>query len=217
MVTRFPVRYRDATGEISTLCTNDGQVLRLQLDGVDFEGTDFDGLAPVHPDPSRLARFTLVQGSLADCTLETHLPLVVCRPEGERACVLKGHLRLGRARANGGLDEELLQLSLTVDEHAFVSSGRSGWYEDALLDLQKQLPLGWYLRICFGCAWSDYSPYGHGLFGGLACFRDHQEGYARVRDKGSLFRVWDTLTGFVQETDCCPQFKPRTPGTGYRG
>jgi hypothetical protein len=62
-----------------------------------------------------------------------------------------------------------------------------------------------------------YSPYGHGLFGGLACFRGNKAGYRAVTGKDDLFAVWDTMTEFVQETHLCPEFERRVPGTGYRG
>ena len=48
--------------------------------------------------------------------------------------------------------------------------------EDELLDIQRQMPEGTYLKACINCAFSDYCPGGHGLFGGLACFRDNKEG-----------------------------------------
>ena len=61
-------------------------------------------------------------------------------------------------------------------------------------------PRGPTSSLHINCASSDYSPVGHGLFGGLACFRDNKEGYRKVKSKHDLFRVWGTMTGFVQET-----------------
>jgi hypothetical protein len=78
-----------------------------------------------------------------------------------------------------------------------------------MLDVQGQLPPGTHLRVCITCAYSDYSPAGHGLFGGLACFRGNKAEYLAVRSKADLFRVWGTMTGFVQETYLCPEFDRR--------
>jgi hypothetical protein len=86
-----------------------------------------------------------------------------------------------------------------------------------MLDVQNQLPSGTHLRACITCAYSDYSPVGHGLFGGLACFRDNKSEYLAVRSKADLFRIWSKMTGFVQETYLCPEFERRQPRTGYRG
>ena len=76
---------------------------------------------------------------------------------------------------------------------------------------------GGHLRACVCCAFSDYSPYGHGLFGGMACFRDVKEAYRRVSTKQALFELWPRLSGYVQETHLCPEFELRRPGAGYRG
>jgi hypothetical protein len=73
------------------------------------------------------------------------------------------------------------------------------------------------MRACFSCAFSDYSPAGHGLFGGLACFRGAKEEYAGVQDKRGIFELWSRRTEYVQETHVCEEHRPRVPGTGYRG
>ena len=86
-----------------------------------------------------------------------------------------------------------------------------------MLDLQGRLPSGTFMKACINCAFSDYSAYGHGLFGGLACFRGNKAGYRVVTGKDELFDVWDTLTEFVQETHLCQDFERRMPETGYRG
>jgi hypothetical protein len=126
-------------------------------------------------------------------------------------------LELGNPAPNGGLDREHLTLELRLGGRTYQSSGRSGWFEDEMLDVQGQLPPGTYLRACITCAYSDYSPIGHGLFGGMACFRDNKAEYLAVRSKADLFRIWGTMTEFVQETYLCPEFERRQPGTGYRG
>ncbi len=55
------------------------------------------------------------------------------------------------------------------------------------------------------------------MFGCMACFRDNKENYLQVSSKADIFRIWDTLTEYVQETYLCPEFQRRRPGTGYRG
>jgi hypothetical protein len=109
-----------------------------------------------------------------------------------------------------------LRLRLHIKEHEYLSSGKTGWFEDELLDLARQLPAGTYLKACINCAFSDYSPYGHGLFGGLACFRNSKQEYRQVKSKGDLFQIWEKNAGFVQETYLCPEFERRTRA-GYRG
>ena len=104
--------------------------------------------------------------------------------------MLAVRLELGDPAPNGGIDRERLTLRLRFGDRDLTSRGWSGWFEDELADLQKQMPEGDYLKACVNCAFSDYSPSGHGLFGGLACFRGN-EGYQAVITK----RVFSTSGG----------------------
>ena len=104
-----------------------------------------------------------------------------------------------------------------AEQTTILNDGKTGWFEGEMLDLQRQLPSDCFLKACINCAFSDYSPYGHSLFGWLACFRNNKIGYRDVSCKDVLFDVWDTMTEFVPETHLCPEFEKRMPGTGYRG
>ena len=218
MTVRYAARYTDRSGSEVTSIANDGATLSMAVRGLEFRGPDFDSLGPAgDPDPARLASFTLQQGSLCSCVIEADIPVPVATPEGTEEGVLAVRLELGNPAPTGGLDREHLTLALRVGRRVYTSGGRSGWFEDEMMDVQNQLPPGTHLRACVTCAYSDYSPAGHGLFGGLACFRGNKTAYLAVRSKADLFRVWPTMTGFVQETYLCPEFDRRQPGTGYRG
>ncbi|HSY47275.1 MAG TPA: hypothetical protein VLC46_00525 [Thermoanaerobaculia bacterium] len=73
------------------------------------------------------------------------------------------------------------------------------------------------MRACINCLHSDYSPYGHGLFGYMTCFRNRKAEYLRVKSKDDFWKVHDHFEEMVQETYLCPEFERRVPGTGYRG
>jgi hypothetical protein len=131
---------------------------------------------------------------------------------------LQVYLDLGHPRpGDHGLDRETLHLCFSFGGASFWSKGTSGYFEDELRDIQQALPEGAYLQACISCAFSDYSPYGNGLFGDLACFRGNKAGYRQVHGKYDLLAIEDTMTEFVQETSLCPEFEHRRPGTGYRG
>jgi hypothetical protein len=132
------------------------------------------------------------------------MPVPVVTPHGMADGVLTVHLELGDPAPNGGIDREHLTLQLKVEDQLVASKGWSGWFEDEMLDIQKQLPPDGYMKACINCAFSDYSPVGHGLFGGLACFRDNKQSYLSVKTKRDLFGIWKTMTEYVQETylDC---------------
>jgi hypothetical protein len=217
MPVTYPARYRDRFGEERTSIHNDGTMLSVTIRGVEFRGGDFDALEPTsEADSSRLASFSL-QNALCSCVIDAEIPVPVATPDGITAGVLAVHLELGDPAPNGGIDREHLMLRFEFEDRALTSKGWSGWFEDELLDLQRQMPEGTFLKACITCAFSDYSPLGHGLFGGLACFRGNKTGYKAVQSKRDLFEIWGTMTGFVQETHLCPEFERRSPGTGYRG
>jgi Family of unknown function (DUF6304) len=203
---------------ISTSIQNDGKTLSVTIRGVEFRDGDFDILEPsIEPRPLRLASFTLQNDALCSCVIEFEIPVPVATPGGTSKSVLSTRLELGDTTPNGGIDREHLSVRLRSEGMDLSSRAWSGWFEDELLDIQRQMTEGIDLRACINCAFSDYSPVGHGLFGGLACFRDNKEGYRTVKTKNDLFRVWGTMTEFVQETYRCPEFERRSPDTGYRG
>jgi hypothetical protein len=210
--------YEDARGRESTVIHNDGRLLRLNLRGIDFEGRDFDGLSPAHgssEDASLL--FTLQHGDLCACKLEWSMPLRLEHDGVEVPGVLSVTLELGEPLPNGRTSAEILSLSLHSLAGSASSSGLTGWFEDELLEIVGALGDSVRVRACITCAFSDYHPAGHGLFGGLACFRDAKQEYSEARGKRGILAVWDRRTEFVQETYLCEQYSPRLPGTGYRG
>ncbi len=217
-VERYPATYQDAAGTETIEIVNDHTTLRTTIRGIDFEGRDFDGLETVADELAvQAAGFTLVIGSLCACELRWEMPIAVGTAEGHEVASLDAHLILGAPTTRGSIDREVLRLRLVFSRGSIESAGTSGWFEDELLDLQAKLPEGGYLRACIGCGLSDYAPVGHGLFGGLACFRATKTAYRSVTTKAELFAIWDSLTEFVQETYLCPEFERRPPNTGYRG
>jgi hypothetical protein len=215
---RMKARYRDQWGEEATWIVNDGKTLAMVVRGLEFRGSSFDDFeAAEGTDAAKLGSFAFYHGYLCGCTIKTEMPMGVMR--GVETCdgVLEVEVELGEMGENGRLEREELRLSLAVDGQIYRSVGRGGWFEEGFLEIQKQLPMGMFLKACIGCAYSDYSPYGHGIFGGMACFRGNKVGYLAVRGKEGLWPVWGTMTEFVQETYVCRESERRIKGTGYRG
>jgi hypothetical protein len=214
----YPARYTDRHGEERTTIVNDGESLTIVVRGVRFRGSDFDCFEPLGvSDPAELSSFRFLRGSLGFCTIEADVPLPLVTPARLVDGLLTFELTLGEPLPTNQMDPNRLKLVLVVNERTYASRGTSGWFEGEMLDLQRQLPAGTFMRACINCAFSDYSPYGHGLFGCLACFRGNKVGYRAVAGKDDLFDVWDTMTEYVQEPHLCPEFERREPGTGYRG
>jgi len=216
----YPATYRDARGEEATVIYNDGKTLQMTLRGVTFTGDSLNDFEPTVPlaDP-RLAEFPLHRWNenvveLCACVIEFEMPLPVQTPTG----IVQGRLsvRLEMESHDGrGPDWTVVVLALDVLGGTYRSSGESGGFEDEIIELQQQLPEGALIRACATCAFSDYSVYGHGMFGDMFCFQDQRQEYLAVRSKRDYMRLG--CTEVVQETYLCPEFARRQPGTGYRG
>jgi hypothetical protein len=145
------------------------------------------------------------------------LPILV---EGiDTVADLKVDLHLGARKPapHGGISNESLKLALTFSDLRLLSSGNTGFFEDELLDLARQLPAGTSIKSCLFCQYSDYSPYGSGLIGSMMCFRNIKAEYSRVNSKEAFWGVHDRFDRQVQETYLCDDFTLRIAGTGYRG
>ena len=214
----YPAKYTDAHGSEETNISNDGETIRMDIRGVNFTGTDFDSLEPSgDTQQDQLAHFALNHNELCSCRIECAIPIPVCGHAKQALGTLSVELILGDPEPKGGLDRETLQITLACDYGRFAGSGKSGWFEDELLEIQSQLPDGVHMRACINCLYSDYSPYGHGAFGCMMCFRNLKSEYLAVKSKQEFWSVHNRYDRMVQETYLCPEFKRRIPDTGYRG
>ncbi len=216
---RYSATYEDGRGASATEIVNDGENLHFTVRGVTFEGTDWDGPEATEPTRARAEGFIFSGDDLCGFRLNFAMPIALDSHDAAQA-ELEVALDIGPPREDGrGITHETVQLTLRRGAHSLTSSGKSGWFEDELVELLAQLAEldGSRMRACIDCAYSDYSPYGHGLFGSMACFRDCKDDYLAVNGKHDLFALWDRRARYVQETYCCEQWAPRKSGTGYRG
>jgi Family of unknown function (DUF6304) len=214
----YPAKYIDTRGTESTSIRNDGATLSMTVRGVEFEGTEFDSLEPTSGSPGeRLSQFPLSHNALCSCRIECEIPIPVYSQSKESTGTLSVKIILGDPTRSQGLDLEIIQITLKCEHGQFASSGNSGWFEDELLEIQSQLPEGVFMRACINCLYSDYSPYGHGAFGGMMCFRNLKAEYLSVKSKADFLSMRGPCDRMVQEIYVCPEFEQRVPGTGYRG
>ncbi|MFF8672770.1 DUF6304 family protein [Streptomyces sp. NPDC015242] len=220
---RLPGRYTDRHGAQDVVFESDGrELIRTTIRGVRFEGESMDALGALSGEPPA-EMFRFLDGDLCSCLLEWEVPLRVdVAGRDTRAGVLRCALRLGDPgpAPHRGLDEQSLTVALRLDGHTYGGPAGHDDFEAALYDIQHRLPPGARLRACVACAWSDYSPAGHGLMAGLACFRDAKDRYRRVDGKHGphgIFALWPERTEQVQETHLCGEFEPRGAHGGYRG
>lgn len=214
----IPARYTDANTTEATTIDNDGKTLRMTIRGVEFTCSNFDAFwPPENAAPDQLRSFSLHRGYLCSCQIACEMSVPIHDNGKDSSGILAIELKLGGPAGNLGLESEELSIALRYQESIFEGSGRSGWFEDELLEIQQQLPDGTYIRACINCLYSDYSPFGHSTFGDMMCFRNLKEEYLKVKSKDQFWPVHDRCDLEVQETFLCDEFKRRIPGTGYRG
>ncbi len=214
----YPTIYTDKYGTEKAIISNDGDSLQTCLRGIEFSGSEFDDLSPsTDGNVEKLKQFTFNQDCLCSCRIACQIPILMSDNGIEKSGELLLEVILGDPAKNGGIDREDVRIILAFKQFRYNGRGTSGWFEDELLDIQKQLPAGVFMKACINCAYSDYSPYGHGSFGCMKCFRNLKAEYLKVKSKSDFWAVHDLNERYVQETFLCPEFKRRVPGTGYRG
>jgi len=208
--------YKDHLGEISGTMTNDGHNVSVVLGLWEFSGTEFSDLKlqspAVLPD-----RFRFHHNTLCDCTFDFKMPILLNDKHQVIQAELSIVVKLGKPDNRGGLDREDYKITLIYAGEQVHSSGKSGWFEDELLEIQKQMPKNVFIKSCINCQFSDYSPYGHSAFGAMLCFRNLKQEYNKVRTKRDFLDLHNRYDRFVQETFICDEFERRVSGTGYRG
>lgn len=116
---------------------------------------------------------------------------------------------------------------LTIGTERFTATALSPFLEIPFSDICAKLSGKYYLCNCFGCRYSDYSPYGQDNIGTLYCFVEQASIYLAVNGKYSdrleagQCTIWEAFEAGgtpCQETGLCARFAPRSGGLGgYRG
>ena len=218
MKANYPAFYADQFGSEETIVKNDGETLSMKVRGVRFTSEDFEDFEFGETVPiERLDEFQIHQGSLCGFSLLCTMPMTLSFPDGDREGQLHVNLVVGQPNERGALDYCDFAFQLVCGDLDLRTEKGHGFFEDGLIELQSLFPPGVYFRACIGCRYSDYHPGGGGSFGHMACFRGNKEAYMKVKTKSDLFKIWDTLSLYVQETHLCPEFAKRLPNQFYRG
>jgi len=232
---KYPTKYTDSAGSIYTGIINEFNeetnfCLFLNIDGVKFQGSSFDDFELIERKdytPTQLQRFTLnklkyhnsedFEFELCNCTIEVLFPIQLTELKSNKILEesLKMQLKLGKPKSNGGIDFENAIFSLSINNKQFKSE--ADMMEAGLEILQKQFEGKYAFKNCFGCLYSDYSPYGNGFFGSMQCFREKKAEYLKAKNKMEYVALADEGFIAVQETYYCDEYKQRIKNTGYRG
>lgn len=212
----YKANYHDEHGDEEILIHNNGQVLTTTIRGIEFSYTDIFYIRLKEPQIARqhpsFHTFMVDDEDLYSFTVDYEMPILVVQDSRTQNAALHVHLEMS---APDRLWNGQIQLRLSVGADSFQTRLINDDIEVALLDLESALPQNTYLKCCFFCNFSDYSPYGKNAYGDMACHRNNKQEYLAVQTKRDYFAV--PVTETVQETYLCPEFEKRKKGTGYRG
>lgn len=231
----YTIKYTDKKGSVNTIILNkfnedSNFCLFLEINGVNFQGSSFDDFEIIDKEnysSAQLKRFTLNKLNyhnsedfvleLCNCTLEILIPVQIIEINNNKVLQieLKMELKLGKPKENGGIDFEHAIFCLRIENEQFKSE--DDMIETGLENLQNQFESKYAFKNCFGCLYSDYSPYGNEFFGSMQCFREKKEAYLNANNKMDYISLADEGFIVVQETYLCDEFKQRIKNTGYRG
>ncbi|NQX43114.1 hypothetical protein SAMN05421820_11523 [Pedobacter steynii] len=211
------------TNDIDIL--NDFENLYFEIDGVKFEGLefgDFEILNKKDYSDQQLERFTFSAAAICNYKMTIFIPQVIIDNVENRTFTTNLILEydLGKPKLPRGFDLKL-RLNVIIDGQIF--EGFSDYDISYAFDqILEQFGDQYKLKNCYGCLYSDYSPYGQKGFGGLYCFVRQKEKYLSVeipKDsyKFDYFEKCENDYDIVQETFCCDKYEIRKQGTGYRG
>uniref|UniRef100_UPI00404A7F8D DUF6304 family protein n=1 Tax=Flavobacterium sp. TaxID=239 RepID=UPI00404A7F8D len=217
--------FKDDFGTTEICILNDFDNLYFEIDGVKFEALefgDFEIINKVNYSDKQLERFTFSSTVICNYKMTVFIPQVIIDKVENKTLTtnLKLEYDLGKPKLPRGFDFKL-KLNITIDGEKFEAL--SDYYiDDAFDQIVKQFGDRYKIKNCYGCLYSDYSPYGQQGFGGIYCFVRQKEKYLKVtvpKDsyKYNYFEECENDYDIVQETYSCDKFEIRKNGIGYRG
>ena len=206
---------------------NDFEYLKFELDEFKFVGTSFDDFELLNYEnysKSELKRFSFNKircgngfaYELCDCKLTVSIPTQI--KDVETGKVLKENLEMkveiGKSIGNGMTEDVKVSLNLKILSNSYSAINYD--FEDGANEIISQIKPKYKFNNCFGCNFSDYSPYGKAIFGTMLCFKNQKEEYIKVKSKDGFFKLGKE-DRIVQEIYQCSEFEPRGINVGYRG
>lgn len=114
--------------------------------------------------------------------------------------------------------------NLSIEGEIFECDQPDIDFETSFLQICKKINGKYLLKCCFGCLYSDYSPYGNNYFASMLCYLSVADQYIHVsgkyKDTDEKIPIWAVYKNGkqIQETYLCDGFVPRINCLGgYRG
>lgn len=190
----YKATYKDKRGSENVIIKSDGSLLYTSIRGIELYGADFDQLTAEVIDNNKFdyEMFTNGSGDITNFSLTITFPIQFYNSLTNQTFTenLIANIVVGKATTIEGLNHEISSLTLNTSSGIYTINKKLEWMEDALLLLQKQLPVNFYLKTCLSCKYSNYSPFGNSMFGSLYCFKNIREQLTSLNDKTDLLNIW---------------------------
>ncbi|MCC6372751.1 MAG: hypothetical protein IT236_17235 [Bacteroidia bacterium] len=211
-------KYIDKYGEEITSIASDGNMLKIMIRDVCFEGNSFEYLSPKTNSIEELKnKFDFYcDDCLCSCEFDLSKPIEILKGKEALNGLLTINILLGEptGNANDELANIKTQIFLDFENEHFVTKqynypagGAIGDVETALFELKDQLPSGYTLKCCFFCLYSNYSPYGKKYFGDMQCYRNLKSKFSSPKELNES-QYWHNHhpERCVQETYLCEDY-----------
>jgi len=185
---KYPTQYQDRFGKEQAVFQSNGSELKIRLRGIEFEGSCFETLeGKINLNKFEYDRPKSEDGfaDLINCEFYLEMPIKIIKSGIETLRVIQAEIQLDKDKNYG------VSLTIQINSVPITNSKRFGYFEDALVEIQEQLPKDEQIKSCLSCKFSHYSPFGNGMFGDLYCFSKIKERTNEIEDKSSLFAIWD--------------------------
>ncbi|NQY29453.1 MAG: hypothetical protein HRT69_08275 [Flavobacteriaceae bacterium] len=226
MVKKYKGTFTDAFGTTEIVVVNDFDILSVEVDGIRFEGEEFDDFQIIDKEKhtiAQLQRFTFIEDTICDYKITVFIPQVILNKQNDSKVItdLIVEYKVGKPTINKRIESRKIKLLLNLGNEKFEGTSEV-YIDDAFDKIINQFKGKYAFKNCYGCLYSDYSPYGQQGFGGLFCFVQQKEKYLKVKIPPDSYK-YDYISEFnngfdvVQEIYCCDKYKIRKSGVGYRG
>lgn len=144
--------------------------------------------------------------------LDIEIPVKAVRKHDN--CEIQGMIHFSFEHDDGNVYD----FTLHVDGVSYSSKKNTLYFESALHEICNQMAQDYYMKCCFTCQYSDYSPYGNDNYGCMLCYCRYKEEYLKVNNKDDYFKYLEDKDCDVrQETYLCNEYDLRNKCSGYRG
>lgn len=187
---KYKAIYKDKFGIEHSEFRSDASELNIKLRGIEFEGFCFETLeGKVDESKFEYLKYADGSGDLTNCEFDVEIPIKINDDGKLSEGLIKASIKIREISQKEKIDEFGVQLTLSSKYGEFSNPKRYDGFERALNNIQDQLPDKIEMQICLSCKYSNYTPGGNGMFGGILCFKGWGERVSEIVDKASLFKL----------------------------